>query len=106
MSSCGGVVGADEPMQMGSSSRKRSRGLADSSERGSGQRPEALRDFLFAQLIFIICCHFFQLGKMCMIGTFLYSIVPIRNKGNSKRMEAQSQLSQTVLYYLLKKNMD
>ena len=34
---------------MGSSSRKRSRGLADGSERGSGQRPEALMDFdLFA----------------------------------------------------------
>ncbi len=50
MSSCGGVVGADKPMQMG-----RSRDLADGSERGSGQRPEALRDFA----IFTIDFHQF-----------------------------------------------
>ena len=29
---CGGVVGADEPLQVGSSSRKRSRGLTDGSK--------------------------------------------------------------------------
>ena len=59
--SCGGVVGADEPLRMGSSSR---------SERGSGQRPEALRDFAISVIDshqFLSC---FQLGKMSMIGTF------------------------------------
>ena len=55
MSSCGGVVGADEPMQMGSSSQKRSRGLADGSERGSGQRPKALRDFAIRTIDFHHC---------------------------------------------------
>ena len=39
MSSCGGVVGADEPIQMGLSSQKSSCGFADGSKRGSGQRP-------------------------------------------------------------------
>ena len=96
MSSCGGVVGADEPLQVGSSSRKRSRGLADGSERGSGQCPEALRDFAICTIDFHQFLSFFQLGKMSMIGTFLYSIVPIRDKSKSKTMEAQSQLSQTV----------
>ena len=52
MSSCGGVVGVDEPMQMGSSSQKRSRGLAEGSERSSGQRPEALRDFAMCTIDF------------------------------------------------------
>ena len=70
MSSCGGVVGADEPMQMGSSSQKRSRGLADGSERGSGQRPEALRDFAICTIDFHQFLSCFQLGKMSMIGTF------------------------------------
>ena len=70
MSSCGGVVGADKPMQMGSSSQKRSRGFADGSERGSGQRPEALRDFAFCTIDFHQFLSFFQLGKMSMIGSF------------------------------------
>ncbi len=55
MSSGGGVVGADEPMQMGLSSQKRPHGLADGSERGLGQRPKALRDFA----IFTIDFHQF-----------------------------------------------
>ena len=70
MSSCGGVVGADEPMQMGSSSQKRSRGLADGSEWGSGQRPEAVRDFAICTIDFHQFLSCFQLRKMSMIGTF------------------------------------
>ena len=58
MSSCGGVAGADKPMQMGSSSQKRSHGLADGSERGSGQRPKALRDFAICTIDFH---HFFAI---------------------------------------------
>ena len=53
--SSGGVVGADEPLRMGSSSQKSLHGLADGSERGLGQRPEALRricDFLISFLSF------------------------------------------------------
>ena len=34
----------------------------------------------------------------------LYSIVPIRNKEKLKIMEAQTQLSQTVHFYLFKEN--
>ena len=44
MLSSGGVVGEDEPLQVGSSSRKRLCGLTDSSEWGSGQCPKALRE--------------------------------------------------------------
>ena len=60
ISSCGGVVGADEPLQVGSSSRKRLRGLADGSERGLGQRPKALRKICNFSISFL---SFFQLGK-------------------------------------------
>ncbi len=56
---CGGVVGADEPLQ-----------VADGSERGSGQRPEALRDFAIFAIDFHHFLSCFQLGKMSMIGTF------------------------------------
>jgi hypothetical protein len=56
---------------MGSSSRKSSRGLADGSERGSGQRPEALRDFALFAIDFHQFLSCFQLGKMSMIGTFV-----------------------------------
>ena len=70
MSSCGGVAGADKPMQMGLSSHKRLRGLADSSEWGSGQRPEAVRDFAICTIDFHQFLSCFQLRKMCMIGTF------------------------------------
>ena len=100
MSSFGGVVGVDEPMQMGSSSQKRSHGLADGSERSSGQRPEALRDFAMCTIDFHQFLSFFQLEKMIMIGTFLYPVVPIRDKSKSKTMEAQSQLSQTVRIFV------
>ena len=78
----------------------KSRGLADGSERGSGQRPEALRDFAIFAIDFHQFLSCFQLGKMSMIGTFLYSIVPIRDKSKSKTMEAQSQLSQTVRIFV------
>ena len=67
---CCGVVGADEPLQVGSSSRKSSRGLAEGSERGSGQRPEALRDFATFAIDFHHLLSCFQLRKMRMIGTF------------------------------------
>ncbi len=70
MLTCGGVVGADEPLQVGLSSRKSSRGLADGSEQGSGQRPEALRDFAIFAIDFHHFLSCFQLGKMSMIGTF------------------------------------
>mgnify|MGYP006151469035 CR=1 FL=1 len=60
MSSCGGVVGADEPMQMGLSSQKRLCGLADGSEQGSGQHPKALRKICNFSISFL---SFFQLGK-------------------------------------------
>ncbi len=74
MLSSGGVVGADEPLRMGSSSRKSSRALADGSERGSGQRPEPLRDsaiFAIDFHQFLSCLSCFQLGKMSMIDTFV-----------------------------------
>jgi hypothetical protein len=69
--SSGGVVGADEPLRMGSSSRKSSRGLAGGSERGSGQRPEAVRDFAICTIDFHQFLSCFQLGKMSMIDTFV-----------------------------------
>ena len=58
--SSGGVVGADEPLQMGLSSQKSLRGLADGSERGSGQHPKALRKICNFSISFL---SFFQLGK-------------------------------------------
>ncbi len=68
---CGGVVGADKPLWMGSSSRKSLCGLADGSKWGSGQCPKALRrtcDFLISFL------PFFQLGKKtCLAGSTLLS---------------------------------
>ena len=85
VSSCGGVVGADEPMQMGSSSQKRSRGLADGSERGSGQRPKALRDFAFCTIHFHHFFPFFQLGKMSMIGNFCIQLFQSRTRVNPKQ---------------------
>ena len=78
--SSGGGGGADEPLRMGSSSRKSSRALADGSERGSGQRPEALRDFAIFAIDFHQFLSCFQLRKMSIMGTLLSSIAPIRNK--------------------------
>ena len=71
MLTCGGVVGADEPLKVGSSSQKRSHGLADGSQQGSGQRPEALRDFAIFAIDFHQFLSCFQLGKMSMIDTFV-----------------------------------
>ena len=70
ISSCGGLVGVNESMLMGLSSQKRPHGLVDGSEWGSGQCPEALRDFLICTIDFHQFLSFFQLGKMNMIGTF------------------------------------
>ncbi len=50
------------------------------SEWGLGQRPKALRDFAICTIDFHQFLSFFHLGKMSMIGTFLYSIVTIRDK--------------------------
>ena len=52
MLTCGGVVGADEPLQMGLSSQLRSPGLADGSKMGSGQRSKALRKFDYCRIDF------------------------------------------------------
>ena len=60
---CGGVVGEDEPLQVGSSSRKSSRGLADGSEQDSGQRPKALRDFAIFAIDFHQVFHVFNSEK-------------------------------------------
>ena len=62
MLTCGGVVGADEPLQVGS--------VSLSSEQGSGQCPKALRDFAIFAIDFHQFLSCFQLGKMSMIGTF------------------------------------
>ncbi len=97
----------DESLQMGLSSQKSSCGLADGNEWGSGKHPKSLRDFAICAICaidFHQFLSFFQLGKMNMIGTVLYSIVPIKNKSKFKRMETQSQLSQTVYFYLFSKN--
>ncbi len=40
---CGGVVGADKPLQMGWSMQKSSHSLADCSEWGLGQCPKVLK---------------------------------------------------------------
>ena len=63
MSSCGRVVGADEPMQMGSSSQKSLRGIADGSERGSWQLAEGLRDFAICTIDFHHFLSFSYLEK-------------------------------------------
>ncbi len=63
--SCGRAVGADEPLHMGLSSQKSSRGLADGSKRGSGQRPEALRKFFYFSIIFL---SFFPTWEKDKIG--------------------------------------
>ena len=70
MSSCGGVVEADKPMQMGLSSQKSSHGLVDGSEQGLEQCPKALRDFAMCTIDFHHFLPFFLLGKMNMIGAF------------------------------------
>ena len=109
MSSCGRVVGVYEPLQMGLSSQKRQRD-------GLGQHPKALRKFAFGSIDFNYHLQFFQLGKLNIIDTevkkgnklfqmtFLVLNVPIRNKSKFKRMEAKSQVSQTVCIYLFNKN--
>ena len=63
--SCGGVVGADKPLRMGSSSQKSLRGLAAGSEWGSGQRPEALRKICYFSIIFL---SFFSTWEKDKIG--------------------------------------
>ena len=104
--SCGGVVGVDDPMQMGSISWRRSRGLADGSERGSGQRPEALRDFAICTIDF----HQFFVNVPTRENEhdwyiLLSSIAPIRNKSTLRKMtETQNQLCQTVDFYLFSIN--
>ena len=70
---------------MGSSSQKRSRGLADGSEQGSGQRPEALRDFAIFTIDFHHCFQFFQLGKMSMIGNFCTQLFQSGTRVNPKQ---------------------
>ena len=52
---CGEVVWADEPLQMGSSSQKSLHGLADGSKWGSGKSPKALRKFAYDRIDF---CQF------------------------------------------------
>ena len=65
MSSCGGVAGADKPMQVGLSSQKSLRGLAVGSELGSGQHPEALRRICDFRIIFSVI---FPTREKDMIG--------------------------------------
>ena len=84
--SCSRVVRADEPLQVGSSSQKSSHGLADGSEQGSGQRPEALRDFAIFAIDFHQFLSCFQLGKMSMIGTFCTQLFQSGTRVNSTEM--------------------
>ncbi len=100
MSSCGGVVGADEPMQMGLSSQKRSRGLADGSERGSGQRPKALRDFAICTLDFHLFLPFFQLGKMSMIGNFCTQMFKSGTRANQSNGGTKSIVSDCAFLFV------